>query len=209
MHTLYWSPSSGSLAPMAVLEEAGIAYEAVKVDTKAGEHRAEAYRRSVHPLGLVPALKLPDGRVMIESAAIAAYLADLAPAAGLAPTLDSPDRGPYLQWLVYGAATLYPAYIRLYHPDYHRVRETDDEAVKALALAALDTAWPVVDSALSDGRTFLLGERCSAADLYIAMLALWHPAPAAFRAANPNVERLRAAVWARPAAAKALTAHAR
>ena len=44
---------------------------------------------------LVPALRIPDGRVMIESAAMMIYLADLAPAAGLAPAEheepDEPD----------------------------------------------------------------------------------------------------------------------
>ena len=209
MHTLYWKPHSGSLAPMTLLEETGTPYESVVVNADAGEHRTEAYKRDVHPLGLIPALRLPDGSVMIESAAMVIYLADLAPAKGLAPAATDPKRAPYLQWLVYGAATLYPAYIRLYHPDYHLVREGDDEAVKALARTALDTGWAAVERALSYGRPFLLGDTSSAADLYIGMLALWHPDPAAFKAACPKVSELRKAVWARPAAAKALAAHAK
>lgn len=206
MHTLYWKPNSGSLAPMALLEETGLPYATVKVDAAAGEHKSEAYRRDVHPLGLIPALRLRDGRVMIESAAIVAYLADLAPEKRLAPAPNSPERGFYLQWLVYGAATLYPAYSRHYHPDRHRVRDGDDEAVMTLAVAAVDEAWRPVESALADGRTFLLGDHCSAADIYLAMLALWHPDKASFRAACPGVERMRKAVWQRPAAAKALAA---
>ncbi len=208
MHTLYWRPRSGSLAPMALLEETRQPYEAVKVDSAAGEDKSEAYVRDVHPLGLVPALKLPDGRMMIESAAIVAYLADLAPEMRLAPATTDPDRALYLQWLVYGAATLYPAYIRYYHPDYHRVREGDDEAVKTLARRDLDAGWKVVEAALADGRRFLLGDRCTAADIYLATLALWNPAGKGFRESSPGVERMRAAVWERPAAAKALAAHA-
>ncbi|MEQ8393809.1 glutathione S-transferase family protein [Thalassobaculum sp.] len=209
MHTLYWKPQSGSLAPMTLLEETGLPYEAVKVNADAGEHKSEAYKRDVHPLGLIPALRLPDGTVMIESAAMVIYLADLAPQKGLAPAPTDAKRATYLQWLVYGAATLYPAYIRLYHPDYHRVREGDDEAVKALARTAIDTAWAAVERGLADGRPFLLGDTASAADLYTGMLALWHPDPAAFKEACPNVAALRKAVWGRPAAAKALAAHAK
>lgn len=209
MHTLYWKPMSGSLAPMALLEETGLPYEGVKVNADAGEHKSEAYKRDVHPLGLVPALRLPDGRMVIESAAMMIHLADLAPAKGLAPVVTDPDRALYLNWMVYGAATLYPAYIRNYHPYKFRVREDDDEAVKALAVAAVDTAWAAVETALSDGRPFLLGDKFSAADIYVGMLALWHPKAEAFRAACPNVSRLRKAVWDRPEAAKALGAHAR
>lgn len=209
MHTLYWKPMSGSLAPMALLEETGLPFGLAKVDAAAGEDKSEAYMRDVHPLGLVPALRLPDGRVMIESAAIVGYLADLAPEKRLAPAPTDPDRAFYLQWLVYGAATLYPAYIRYYHPDYHRVREGDDDAVKALAVAALNTAWNAVEAAFADGRPFLLGDRCTAADIYMAMLALWHPDKKTFKPACPGVDRMQAAVWQRPAAAKALAMHAR
>jgi glutathione S-transferase len=209
MHTLYWKPSSGSLAPMALLEETGLPYTTVKVDADAGEHRSEAYKRDVHPLGLIPALKLRDGRVMIESAAIVAYLADLAPESRLAPAPNDADRAFYLQWLVYGAATLYPCYIRFYHPDYHRVRDGDDEAVQDLALTALNEAWKAVETAFADGRPLLTGERCTAADIYIAMLALWHPDKKTFKPACPGVDRMQAAVWQRPAAAKALALHAR
>lgn len=209
MHTLYWKPNSGSLAPMALLEETGLPYRTVKVDADAGEHKSEAYRRDVHPLGLIPALKLLDGRVMIESAAIVGYLADLAPEKRLAPATNDADRAFYLQWLVFGASTLYPAYIRYYHPDYHRVRDTDDEAVKALAVKALNEAWSAVETTFADGRPFLTGDRCTAADIYVGMLALWHPQRDQFRAACPGVDALRKAVWARPACAKALADHAK
>lgn len=209
MHTLYWKPQSGSLAPMALLEETGLPYRTVKVDAAAGEHKSEEYKRNVHPLGLIPALRLLDGRVMIESAAIVAYLADLASEKRLAPAANDADRAFYLQWLSFGASTLYPAYIRYYHPDYHRVRETDDEAVKALAVSALNDAWLAVEAAFADGRPFLLGDRCTAADIYVGMLALWHPQRDQFKAACPAVDKLRAAVWARPSCAKALAEHAK
>src|SRR3546814_15560445 len=98
---------------------------------------------------------------------MAIYLGDLAPAAGLAPAVDDPDRALYLQWLVYGAATVYPAYIRYYHPNHHRVRDTDDEAVKTLAVAALNQAWRPVEAALQDGRPWLPGDRCTAPAIYV------------------------------------------
>ena len=68
-YQLYWYKAASSLAPMAVLEETGATYEAVEIDAAAGEHKGAAYRQ-IHPLGLIPALRLPDGRMVFESAGI-------------------------------------------------------------------------------------------------------------------------------------------
>ena len=65
-YRLYWYRTASSLAPMATLEEVGADYEAVEVDCAAGAHREPAYRQ-IHPLGLLPALLLPDGRTVFES----------------------------------------------------------------------------------------------------------------------------------------------
>jgi len=190
-HRLYWSPSSGSLAPMALLEETGTAYEAVRIDTAARAHKAEDYLRH-HPLGLVPALDLPDGSCLIESAAIVAYLADLAPDRGLAPPLGTPERARHYQWLTYGAATLYTAYMRRYQTYDYRVRDGDDGLIHALAERHLAERWAVVERALaSAGTPFLTGDRPGAADIYLSMLAGWHPDPPAFWTRHPRIRAMR------------------
>ena len=45
MYVLYWHPDSSSLAPMAVLEEIGAAYEAVRIDIVAGENFSPDYKK--------------------------------------------------------------------------------------------------------------------------------------------------------------------
>ena len=45
---------------------------------------------------------------MMESLAMCIFLGDAFPEKGLAPAPDSPWRAAYLQWLVYGTATLEP-----------------------------------------------------------------------------------------------------
>ncbi len=55
------------------LAEKGVAYEKVQIDLASGEQLGEAYR-AVNPTCTVPALKLEDGTVLTENAAIAAYL---------------------------------------------------------------------------------------------------------------------------------------
>ena len=61
-------------------------------------------------MGKVPAL-LHDGALVTEQAAIYLYLADLFPAAGLAPPIGDPLRGPYLRWMVYYGSCFEPAVI--------------------------------------------------------------------------------------------------
>ena len=69
MYKLYWSKGAGSMAPEVILEEVGAKYEKIEVDlAKDANRRAEFL--AVNPLGQVPALVLPDGTLMTESAAI-------------------------------------------------------------------------------------------------------------------------------------------
>src|SRR6185312_4774003 len=66
----------------------------------------ESYR-AIQPNKKVPAV-VHDGVRIHERAAIFAYLCDAFPAAGLAPPIGDPRRGPYLSWLVYNDAVLDP-----------------------------------------------------------------------------------------------------
>lgn len=190
MHVLYWNRNSSSLAPMAVLEETGTPYRAVRVDMAAGGHKSPEHL-SRHPLGLVPTLALPDGSHLIESAAITGYCAGLNPAAGLSPPAGTPGHGRYLQWLTFGAATLYTAYMRLYQTYDYTVTDDDTPLIQARAREHLAERWRVVEGALADAGPFLLGEQPSAADIYLAMLAGWHPALAEFWEAHPRIRAMR------------------
>ena len=205
-HTLYWSSFSGSLAPLCLLIEGGVSHDAVQVRTKEREHKSEGYLRDVHPLGTVPALRLPDGRVILESAAMVLYLAELAPS--LAPAPVSTDRPMFLQWVVFGSGTLYPTYLRIYHIEDMVPDEAARPAAKDLAVSGLAPKWQVVENALkAAGGPFLFGDIPSAADIYLAMLALWHPQQDHFAAACPKVREMKNAVWELPSMRQALKVH--
>lgn len=204
-HTLYWSSRSGSLAPLCLLIEADLPHDTVRVDTGQREHKAPAYLRDVHPLGTVPALRLPDGTVLIESAAMVLYLAELSPA--LAPPPRTTDRALFLQWITYSAATLYTTCMRIYHTENFVPDEAARDGVRRAAINALDRCWKVVEATLDGGRPYLFAETASAADIYLAMLASWHPDPERFGAAYPKVDRLRTEVWDLPSMRRALTFH--
>ncbi len=56
-----------------VLAEKGVAHATVQVDLARGEQLGQAYR-AINPLCTVPALRLEDGLLLTDNAAIAAYL---------------------------------------------------------------------------------------------------------------------------------------
>ena len=66
--------------------------------------------------------------------------------------------------------------------------------------------WEVVERAL-DGRGWLVGDGCTAADIYMQMITTWDADPAAFRERCPNVTRVAEATAARPGVARALARH--
>src|ERR1700741_4404601 len=105
MLRLHHAPMACSLASRLALLEADLPHEIVFVDTLAGEQRTDAYRR-VNPRGQVPALQTPDG-VLVESAAILPYIADLAPEKCLFPPAGSFDRAQGQAWLSFLSSTLH------------------------------------------------------------------------------------------------------
>jgi glutathione S-transferase len=204
-YRLYWFRTASSLAPMATLEEVGANYEAIEIDCAAGSHRDPTYRQ-IHPLGLVPALGLPDGRTVFESAGIVMFLADKHPDAGLAPYTGSDDRAFYNQWLFYLADTLYPTYNRLYWARRFSTSPADAHGIEERCRQLLVDQWAVVDRALAD-RDWLVGTTCTAADIYLHMVSTWDKDPEAFRRRCSNVDRVARAVAMRPGVAKAISRH--
>lgn len=167
---LYYSPRSRSARPRWMLEEIGAPYELVRLDLAKGEQKKPEYLK-IHPHGAVPALS-DDEVTLFESAAICAYLADKFPDKHLAPPLGNPARGYYYQWLIYSMATAEPAVLKVFLntvmlPEAKRsVAAADEGRVQWAAVAR------VLESAL-EGKSFLLGEQFSAADVMIGSIAGW------------------------------------
>jgi glutathione S-transferase len=200
MYTLYWSPTGANMAAHAALIEIGAPYELKLVDIDKGEHRSESYRR-IQPHGRVPALRDGD-LVMYESAAILLYLADRNPEARLAPELNSPERGLFLQWLMHMTNTVQEHQMHWFHPDFYIDGAELQAALKAHARGRIEESFRYFDGVLARRGPYLLGERFSAADLFFYMLAFWTrrmPRPAMTFA---SVARLVRLVHARPAVAQ-------
>jgi glutathione S-transferase len=153
--TFYHAPNTRSSGTLLLLEELGAPYDLKIVNMKAGEQRQAPYL-AVNPMGKVPAVKHGDA-VITEQVAIALYLADLFPEAGLAPALGDPLRGPYLRWMVYYAACMEPAVI-------DRSLKREQAPLAMSPYGDFDTVLRTVVDQLAKG-PYILGERFSAADV--------------------------------------------
>jgi len=152
---LYHAPNTRSSGALILLEELGAPFELRVINMKAGEQRQPAYL-AVNPMGKVPAVVHGDA-LITEQVAIFLYLADLFPAAKLAPALGDPLRGPYLRWLVYYGSCFEPAIV-----DRALKREAAPPAMSPYG--DYDTMLKTLTDQLARG-PFILGERFSAADV--------------------------------------------
>jgi len=175
MYKLYWAPDTGAFAPEVVLTLAKAPFEKALVDREAKEQQGEAYLK-LNPMGQIPLLILPDGRVMTESAAMVLHLVDCFPEAALAPPPGSSERAVFDRWLVFMAVNVYTADLRFYYPERYSTDPAGAEGVKAAAARDLDRQFGILEAAIGPG-PFLQGASYSAADLYLLMLVDWY-APA-------------------------------
>ncbi len=154
---LYFAPQTRSITALWMLEEAGAPYELVRMNIRAPGHPSAEFRQ-VNPMGKVPALQ-DDGAGFGETAAILLYIADKFPQAKLAPLPSDPNRGRFLQWLMYPATTIEPAMMEK--------RRGAEPMTTAAGWGDYDRAMAALEGALTPGQ-WLFGQQFTAADLYVA-----------------------------------------
>jgi glutathione S-transferase len=157
------NPMSRGRIAHFMLEEVGAPYRVVLHSFDKREHKTPEYL-AINPMGKIPAIE-HRGTVVTEAAAICTYLADVFPAARLAPALDDPARGTYLRWLFFGAGCIEPAMID---------RSFQRAAVRAstIGYGTYDDVLATLEKAITPG-PFILGDRFSAADVYIGSQIGW------------------------------------
>ena len=164
MLTLVHSPQTRSSRFIWLLEELRAPYQLQRVTIRRGDGSGALDPSNPHPHGKVPVL-IHDGESIFESIAIALYLTDLHPEAGMGPRIGDPLRGRYLTWLAYYSGVLEPAFVSKFM-NFSPPRGT-------AGWVAADEAMPQVVKRLEAG-PYLLGEKFSAVDtLYASTFALF------------------------------------
>jgi glutathione S-transferase len=205
MYTLYWSPGSANMTPHAMLEEIGVPYQLIRVDTSKGEQRNPDYLK-VNPHARVPTLIYDDGKVLYEAAAISLFLAERHPEAGLAPLPGHADRAPFLQWMAYLTNTMQESCMHWWHPENFIPGADLQAALKQSAEARLARMFDFIDKHLAASGPHLCGARLYACDYYAVMLARWTRDMAKPAQTFPHVRKLVRTVVARPGYARMLAA---
>lgn len=194
----------GSAISEAMLALAGLPYEIEDAQYEIpGPTRDRLF--TLNPAGQLPTLVLPNGEVMTESAAIALYLDEIAPEAGLAPPRGAPERAQFLRWLVFLVSNVYPTFTYADFPERFVSGEKAQAELVAGSTERRKSLWRILESAVSPN-PWMLGARFSALDVYVCVMTRWRPRRDWFADECPKIcsaaeaaeaEPKLAAVWAR------------
>lgn len=200
-YKLFYADDSAAMGPRVLLEEISADYELIDTNIEKGQARDAEHLR-LNANGWVPVLAWGD-QSMHEASAIAIYLTDAYPEAGLGPSTTDPDRPLFLQMLVYLSNTVQTAFQQHYYPERFVEDDRCEGSATARAARRLRDVWQLMDDQLA-GKAYVLGDRFSAADVHLHMLGTWfepeagHPNVADF----PNVARVAANVETRASVKK-------
>jgi GST-like protein len=199
MIKFYYNLAPNPMKVALCLEEMGLKYELVPVDTRKGEQHAPEYL-AINPNAKVPAI-VDDGATVFDSNAILLYLAEKT--GQFLPGTSLKARGEMLSWLMFVASGIGPysgqaVHFRNFAP------EPKEYAVNRYTFEA-ERHWGIIEARLGKQR-YMVGESYSIVDMALwgwsrlIPFVLGQEAPARF----PNVQRHLAEVGARPAAVRAL-----
>ncbi len=158
----YTNPMSRGQIVRWMLEETGAPYETVVLDY-ASTMKAEPYL-SINPMGKVPAI-VHKGKTITECSAICAYLADAFPDAGLAPPVS--DRADYYRWLFFAAGPVEAAVT-----NKAAGFEATEQQQRMMGYGNFDMTMDTLEKTVT-GKTYIAGNRFSAADVYVGSQIGW------------------------------------
>jgi len=183
--TLYGDLGSGAFSAEAALAEAGAPYNFELVSLEKGEQKQPAFL-AINPSGKMPALRLPEGEIITESAAILLTLADHFPQARLLPPQASNDRALAYRWLAFMAGEIYPIVEIVDYPERFMPPGGDAKALRTIARDRIRERIAIIERMIKG--PFLLAGGFSILDIYAAMFTRWSLEPDWKLAHIPNVE---------------------
>ena len=197
MLKFYFSGAPNPTKVALFLEEAGIPYEAIPVDTRRGEQHKPAYL-AVNPNAKVPAIV--DGDVTVfDSNAILLYLAEKT--GKFLPPKGDKARGELLSWLMFVASGVGPYSGQLVHFKVY-APEKNEYAINRYAFET-QRHFTILDARLAKQK-YMLGDTYTIVDMdvwgWARLMPLGEPAWSKF----PNLKRLVDEISARPAAQRAV-----
>lgn len=170
MLKLFYAPGTISIAVALGLEEAGLPYEAARVDFASGAQSQPAYL-AINPKGRVPALVTDSGAVLTETGALLDYIAALAPEAGLVP--DGAEDAAHMRAVMYYlASTMHVAHAHKMRGPRWADQQSSFKDMAAKVPQTMAACAAYVQSDCLRG-AYVCGETLSIADLYLFIVCNW------------------------------------
>lgn len=164
---LFYAPQTRAVSSRWAIEEVGAPHDLVQL--KFPEELGNSELQQANPLGQIPTLVDGD-QVVTESAAIALYLADRFPQAGLAPA--PAERHEYYQWAFFVGAAIEPHLLEFFMQTV-RLPEGERSGERATkSKEGLDRVFGVVNDRLA-ARQYLLGDQFSMVDVILGSILGW------------------------------------
>jgi glutathione S-transferase len=194
MITLVHAPRSRSSASLWMLKEIGEPYLIKYVSIRRADGSGSLDASNPHPHGKVPVL-LDDTKVIFEQTAIALYLADKYPGAGLGPRIEDPERGDFLTLLAYYSGVVEPSFTSKF------LRTTVPRG--SAGWVDSDEVMDFINARL-DSHPYISGEKFTVADvLYASAFALFIDSPLLEGKRSPQLRNYVAQCVARAARVRA------
>jgi len=184
------------MAPHIALREAGLAYELQKVDlSKHQTDTGEDYYK-INPKGYVPALRLDNGELLTEVAAILQYVADQKPASGLSPTAGTMEHYRLIEWLNFIASEIHKQFGPMFNPKITPEWRQNQ-------LNALSRRFDYLSERLA-GNQYLFSGKFTIADAYLFTVLNWTGFLDIDLGKWPKLKDYMARIAARPAVKEAM-----
>jgi len=198
MIKFYYHPSPNPAKVALFLEESGLAYELVPVDTRKGEQHEPAFLK-INPNAKTPAL-VDDDNIVFDSNAMLLYLAEKT--GQFLPADNLKARGEMLSWLMFVATGIGP-YSGQHVHFKHFAPQPKDYAVTRYTYEAW-RHWQILNDRLAN-QPYMLGNEYTLVDMAVWGWARAVPFILGEDAWEklPHVKRLLDEINARPAAQRA------
>jgi glutathione S-transferase len=196
---LFYAPGSSSLLVHIVLHEAGLPFEAIKINEHTKVIEGGGDYTKLNPLGYVPALVLDDGTLLTEGPAIVQYIADRLPSKKLAPPNGTIERTRLQAWLNFFSSEMHKGgFSPLF---YKGVPEEGKNVFRARLVAR----FVYLDKHLRSNE-YLMGRDYSVADAHFFVVSNWASWVKFDLSSYANVVSYRERIGARAAVRSAMEA---
>ena len=195
-YVVHGASGSGSMPVEATMRLLGLPYRVIENAPWESKAAADAVG-AVNRLRQVPAVILPSGELMTESAAILIHLADSHPQAGLAPAPDARERAQFLRWMIYLPASIYSMFWVRDDPSRLAADAAAEHVISQRTAQRIADCWRMMDEQVSPG-DYILGDRLSVLDLYVTVMSRWTPRRKVFHQVAPKMSAVVRRVDADP-----------